>query len=78
MSTQEPPKYYGYNGGFANITKCMKCGNVGLYEDCHPANCCKHCGGDVVKIGGGRWVPPTYSGWLWWKKEVTPGHWVRS
>tara|TARA_R110000796_G_scaffold248124_2_gene374560 strand:- start:14796 stop:15101 length:306 start_codon:yes stop_codon:yes gene_type:complete len=49
------PKYYGYNGGYANTTKCNSCGLTGLYEDAHPANPCRKCGGKRVKNGAAKW-----------------------
>lgn len=72
----EPPKYWGYNNKyFAKITKCLSCANTGLFGDCRPSDPCKHCGGEVVEYGAGRWHPPVYSGFLFWKKEINPGYW---
>jgi len=77
----EPPRYYGYwahrPGGFSRITQCMQCGNVGLSEDCSTLNCCYHCGGNVVDAGVAKWIKPTYSGFLWWRKMKTTGYWSR-
>jgi hypothetical protein len=50
------PRYYGYSGGFDDITKCSKCNLTGLYEDLHPASPCPKCGGEVEEIGAGKWV----------------------
>jgi len=51
----DPPDYYGYKGGFDNVTECQKCGCVSLYEDAHTVNPCKHCGGKVWKSGAAKW-----------------------
>lgn len=79
---QEPPKYYGYwkyaNAGYSDITRCRRCFNIGLREDCHPADCCKHCGGKVVDDGAAKWMPPVYTGILWWKRTLTEGYWKRA
>jgi len=79
---QEPPVYYGYwlynRGGYSTITECTSCGNTGLYEDCHTVNPCKHCGGRVRECGAGRWVSPTYSGFLIWRRMLTAGYWKRA
>lgn len=81
MDYQEPPKYYGYsnefgyNNGYARITKCKECGTTGLYEDCNPVNPCKHCGGRVAEAGSAKWVYPEYTCLLWWKRIVKEGYW---
>ena len=79
---QEAPRYYGYwrynNCGYSDVTRCVKCGNTGLREDCNPVNPCKHCGGNVVEDGAAKWVFPTYSGMLFWKKRLTEGYWLRA
>jgi hypothetical protein len=83
MNYQEPPKYYGYNSefcynnGYAKTTKCKKCGTTGLYEDCHPTNPCKRCGGKVEEGDSAKWVPPEYTGHLWWKRIVKEGYWKK-
>lgn len=79
---QEPPRYYGYHrylrSGYASITECQKCGNVGLQEDCHQTLPCKHCGGTVLSAGAAIWIPPEYTGFLWWRRLVTIGYWRRA
>lgn len=78
MNPQEAPRYYGYHvyksGGYASTTRCASCGNVGLYEDCHPIHPCKHCGGHVDHSGAAKWVPPVRHKLLFWR-VVTPGYW---
>lgn len=84
IGRNEPPKYYGYwryaNGGFSSVTRCQICGNVGLYEDCHIVNPCKHCGGKVVNFGAGKWIPPKtiLKGWFIFKYPVVieEGYWL--
>jgi hypothetical protein len=80
--THEPPYYYGYwryqNAGFSKITRCQKCGNTGLYQDCLPIDNCKHCGGQVVENGLAKWIAPVYSGYWWWKRKVIAGYWKRA
>lgn len=71
----EYPKYHGYKGGFDNVTECDSCGNIALYEDAHPVNPCRHCGGKVIEGKVARFVYPAYSGCLWWKEVVALGFW---
>lgn len=78
---QEPPKSPSYaknynNGGFATVTRCTKCRNTGLYEDCPIVNPCKHCGGVVRRYGAGKWIPPVYKGYLWWRSSIKEGYWL--
>lgn len=49
------PKYYGYKGGYSNVTECVSCGLIGLYEDQHPVRPCKKCGGDIKEKGAMIW-----------------------
>lgn len=76
----DEPRYYGYwryyKGGYASITKCSGCGCIALYEDAHPVNPCKHCGGRVSEVGSAKWEPPV-TRWEWLRRvTVTPGRWV--
>lgn len=57
------PKYYGYTGGFSNITRCEDCKSTGLYEDQPTANCCKNCGGKINYFGSGKYDEKTKK-WL--------------
>lgn len=43
------PKYYGYaeHKGYTNCTACDDCCRIGAYEDQHPANPCRRCGGPI-------------------------------
>lgn len=65
MNQHHRPKYYGYkNGSFVRVRKCESCGDVWLYEDCHPANPCFSCGflGDEQKEKlTAKWVS---NGWF--------------
>ena len=78
LSKQERPKYYGYRGEYINLTNCTTCDNTGMYLDCNTANCCKHCGGVVVKAGSGKWIKPVYKGYWFWKTLVHPGYWLKA
>jgi hypothetical protein len=50
------PMYHGHaKGAFTDITSCVRCNLVGLYEDLHPARPCPDCGGDVVESGVAKW-----------------------
>lgn len=77
----DPPRYYGYakyyRKGFATITKCDNCGCVALYEDAHPVNPCRHCGGKVREAGAAKWEPQVLSDWKWFSKRhvVKEGYW---
>jgi hypothetical protein len=77
---QEAPGYYGYQRyyhcGYAKINQCQGCGNVSIAED--NLYTCKHCGGDTEAAGTAKWIEPAYIGFLWWKKQVSEGYWLRS
>ena len=49
------PSYYGYTGGWADLSECNDCKRIALYEDMHPAECCPNCGGVVVNNKVGVW-----------------------
>ena len=80
-----PPSYWGYKGGFGNITVCDTCGRTALYENQHPTDPCPSCGGHISSyLKGtydnivGRWVPPVTKKYGWFNlrtKEVKPGYW---
>jgi len=73
---QQRPLYYGYNGGFASITRCGGCRRTALYEDAHPVDPCYECG-SRVDVGTGRWIKPVYKWQLGWplKELVQAGYW---
>ncbi len=71
------PLYYGYNGGYGDITECKRCGRTSLYEDAHPVKCCFSCGGEVVEIGAGKWIKPVKSGIWPFRKIVSDVYWKR-
>jgi rubrerythrin len=71
VGTQVPPRYYGYRGGYANITICTKCKRTSLYEDTHPANPCPSCGSTVREFVG-KWIKPVYK-FLFLK--IRDGYW---
>ena len=50
-----PPQYYGYKGGWDNVTVCKDCSRTALYEDQHPVNPCPSCGSTVIQKTG-RWL----------------------
>ncbi len=77
MIHHEPPTYYGYKGGYDNVTRCKKCNAIGLYEDCHPANPCYWCGGKVIEYASAKWVRPIRK-WSWAKlkfETIDEGYW---
>lgn len=53
------PEYFGYEGGYADLTECSCCKSLGLYEDQHPVNPCRLCGSKVNKGIVGRWENKT-------------------
>ena len=72
----ESPKYFDYeDGNYYDLTIWKECENVGLYNDCHTADCCRHCGGLVIDFGSGTWINPIYEGFLFWKTELVKGYW---
>lgn len=64
------PKYYGYKGGFDNVTICTSCGRVGLYEDQHPADPCVKCGEKVYKSEKAGKFDYTTNYWLDNKDQI--------
>lgn len=50
------PHYYGYDGGYVAITKCLNCGLTSWSDNQHYADPCYRCGGTVVKDGSGIWT----------------------
>lgn len=71
----EPPKYRLHKiGSYSKVTKCEQCSNIGLREDCHPACCCKHCGGKVIEFGSAKWVKPVYKGFIF-RNLIHKGLW---
>lgn len=54
-----------YEGGFTRITQCNCCKAVQDYWS-NNSRICKHCGGDLVEIGVGRWESTSKS----WQKMV--------
>lgn len=64
-----PPRYYGYHGGWADITICPDCKAHALYEDRHPVDPCPDCGGEL-KEAVGKWDS---SAGLWQVKERRNG-----
>lgn len=71
---QIPPSYFGYEGGYDNVTICRVCKRTALYEDAHPVRPCVQCGGKVSEAVG-KWIPPVTSGWLMFKKTIEQGYW---
>jgi len=49
------PRYSAYRGDFSDVTRCIDCQAIGLYEDHTPANCCHYCGGKVSNFASGKW-----------------------
>jgi len=72
------PSYFGYTGGFANVTVCQDCGSIGLREDQHPVNPCNSCGGKVSEYiyddisGSKKFVAKwcEYNGELQWLSRI--------
>lgn len=62
-----------YNKGWASLTKCNKCGTIGMYEDCHPVSPCSLCGGKREEGLVGKWIKPTYKFWIFGK--IKDGYW---
>jgi hypothetical protein len=73
-----PPRYYGYKGGFANVTICQDCGSTGLYQDQHPIHPCYFCGGKITNYiyddisGSKKFVAKwcEYNGELQWLSRI--------
>lgn len=55
------------------VTVCSECGSIGKYEDAHPAEPCRFCGGSVRETVG-RWRARHRPWWAFWRAEV--GEWV--
>ncbi len=62
------PRYYGYDGGFSNITKCVNCGRIGLYWDQHTTNPCNKCGHKVKECGAGKWTLNEETNEMYWAR----------
>jgi hypothetical protein len=71
-----PPRYYGYSGGWANVLIC-DCGSVSLYEDNHPAHPCVDCGTKKQrKVVSAKYVRVSQAVWynpLTW--FISHGYW---
>ena len=53
----QPPKYYGYEGGFDKVTYCEDCSRTALYEDQSGVRPCTDCGGRIISGIVAKWVP---------------------
>lgn len=56
ISISTPPSHFTgmrHNvAAWTSVTECESCGQRGHYEDCHPSNPCRRCGGKTIeKVG---------------------------
>ena len=63
---------------YVRLNKCSSCSNRSSDLDYDCGDPCPNCGGEIKISTPHKWVPPTYSGYLWWKELVTKGYWQPS